>query len=48
MLHDQLHPAILREQRRNAIYAAWYKANEENPDAHRTLKYALIILPVVC
>lgn len=44
MAHDQLHSAILREHRKNALYIGGTMRTRRN-DAHRTLKYALIILP---
>lgn len=44
MAHDQLHPTILRGQKRNAVYTSGTRRTRKN-DVHRTLKYALIILP---
>lgn len=44
MAHDQLHPTILRDQRKNAIYTDGTRRTRKS-DVHRSLKYALIILP---
>lgn len=44
MAHDQLHSAILRGHGKNALYIGGTMRTRRT-DAHRTLKYALIILP---